>query len=197
MRFKQVGLSLLTTVLILGGSLPAWAANQRSADFEAGHTLGVGLYGLSYDYGWGPISAGATAVTPYQSIYSPLNAPLNLGARVLGRFYQENGLSAGVLGALTFHPGQPGTRASLTPDLGLSVGYDFRPFDFPFALRLNLTLAIQDARITSIDSPTPAPNFFQRLGFGPSTSFEVAWMPSENFELTTGGGTLLGMRLKF
>ena len=117
--------------------------------------------------------------------------------RALGRFYQENGLSAALLGAVTFNPGQPGSRATLRPDLGLSVGYDFREFDFPFALRLNLTLAVNDARVGSIEDPQPVPNFFQRLGFGPSTSFEVAWMPTENFELTTGGGTILGMRLKF
>ena len=36
----------------------AEAATQRSADFSQGNTVGIGLFGLSYDYGLGPVSLG-------------------------------------------------------------------------------------------------------------------------------------------
>lgn len=197
---KNFVLSLLAFGLLCQ---PALAATQRSADFEAGNTVSLGLYGLSYDYGIGWFSAGISAQSPPSATLSnPLSEPIQLSTRLLGRFYQKDGLSAGVLASLHFDPGQPGSRAYLIPDLGLSVAYDFRQYEIPLALRLNLSLAISDRNsyypgMGDSDQSNPTGNFFQKLSFGPGTSLELAWMPSDNFEITVGGGTLMGMRLKF
>lgn len=196
-------LSVLTLAISIGISQPAQASIQRSGDFENGHTLGVGLYGVAYDYGWEFLSVGLSASSsPAATLGNPLSDPLQLSARVLGRFYQQEGLSAAVLAGLQLDPGQPGNRAYLTPDVGLAVGYDFREFDVPFAVRFNLSLAVSQ-QVNSFypsypgEEAPPVGNFLQRVTFGPSTSLEVAWMPSDKLEFTLGGGTLLGMRLKF
>lgn len=179
-------------------STPAQAAIQRSADFNQGSAIGIGIYGLSYDYGIGWFSAGIAAQSPASlNAGNPMNVPLKPSVRLLARFYELEGLSAGVLGGVVYDPGQPGSRAYLTPDLGLGVAYDFRQFNLPLALRLNLTLAVGDARSEYSSPDAPSANFFQRLMFGPQTSLELAWMPSDHLEVTLGGGTLLGMRLKF
>lgn len=194
--------SLLTVCSLLCLTLPAQAAIQRSADFSEGQSLGLGLYGASYDYGIGGFSAGvAISGNVTTSLLPDTYNSLKSSLRLLGRFYQADGLSAAVLGGLQFDPGMPGSRAYLTPDLGVAIGYDFRQFEAPFAVRLNVSLALREDRFYA--SPTPEGssaangNFFQRLGFGPNTSLELAWLPSDNLEVTLGGGTLLGMRLKF
>ncbi|MGV3523273.1 MAG: hypothetical protein ACO1RX_03565 [Candidatus Sericytochromatia bacterium] len=186
-------------------SLPAQAALQRSADFSEGHSIGLGLYGLAYDYGIGGFSAGLSVASAYGSFYSPnLSEPLKPGLRLVGRFYEQDGLSAAALAGLQFDPGYPGNRSYLTPDLGVAVAYDFRQFDVPLAIRMNLSLALREDRTISFltgpsgsEQTQPQGNVFQRLGFGPNTSLEVAWFVNDNFEVTAGGGTLLGMRLKF
>ncbi len=203
--FKKATLTVLAATSLLASTLftgsQAQAAIQRSADFEEGSTIGIGIYGMSYDYGIGFFSAGLSAQSSASLNFgNPMSQPLKPSLRLLARFYQLEGLSAGVLAGATYDPGFPGSRAYLTPDLGLSVGYDFRVHNAPFALRLNLTLAVGDGRgaypINDYDA-LPSGNFFQRLSFGPLTSLELAWMPSEHFEVTLGGGTLMGMRLKF
>ena len=201
MKIKTCLSSLFCAISILALSAgPAPAAIQRSADFIDGHSIGLGLYGMSYDYGIGFFSAGLAAQSPSSMNFSnPLNDPLRPSLRLLGRFYQLEGLSAAVLGGLLFDPGRAGERAYLTPDLGLGIAYDFRQFNVPFALRMNLTLAISDRNVNLYpqDTSIPAPNFFQRLTFGPQTSLELAWLPTDHLEVTVGGGTLLGMRMKF
>jgi len=191
---------IFTLLACLALTLPAQASVQRSADYEQGNTLGIGLYGMAYDYGWEFLSLGlAASSSPTATFGNPLSDPIRLSTRLLGRFYQQDGLSAAALVGLQFDPGRPGTRAYLTPDLGVSVGYDFREFDAPFAVRLNISLALsgQTQLFYPGSEPAPVGNIFQRLAFGPNTSFEVAWLPSDNLEFTLGGGTLLGMRLKF
>ncbi len=187
-------------------SQPAHAAVQRSSDFEAGHTLGVGLYGLSYDYGvsWFSIGLQAGSRSAAQSLYPSSYTTLNLSSRLMARVYQEDGLTAGVIAGLQLDPGSPGDRAYLTPDLGVAIAYDFSQFEWPFVIRMNLTLALSERNtafyggpVSSSDYSQPSPNLLQRLIFGPQTSLELAWLASENMEITTGGGTLLGMRLKF
>lgn len=204
---KGLSLVCLTALTLSFAGFSAQASIQRGADFDDGSSLGVGLYGLSYDYGWEFLSLGlSTASSASSSLSNPLNTSLRINSRVLGRFYQEEGLSAAVLAGVTLDPGTPGGRAYLTPDLGLAIGYNFREFDLPFAVRLNLSLAIsQPSKLSYVYDPyghseplqQPSGHFLQRLTFGPQTSFEVAWMPNDNLELTLGGGTLLGMRLKF
>ncbi|MEZ0368602.1 MAG: hypothetical protein ACAI44_05865 [Candidatus Sericytochromatia bacterium] len=201
-RTKTLLLALsVLTGLGAGLCAPSHAAIQRSADFTEGQTIGLGLYGLSYDYGIGFFSAGLAIQSASSSnLSNPFNNPLKPGLRLVGRIYQQEGLSASVLGGLLFDPGFSGDRPLLTPDLGLGIAYDFRQvFQMPFALRMNLTLGFSDGRnrYTPIDESTPTPNFFQRLSFGPQTSLELAWIPTDHLEVTLGGGTLLGMRLKF
>lgn len=188
-------------------SPPAQAAVQRSSDFEAGHTLGAGLYGLSYDYGisWFSIGVGVGSRTAALSFIPSAYTAMNLNTRLLARVYQHEGLSAGVIAGLQLDPGLPGDRAYLTPDLGVSIAYDFSQFEFPFVVRMNLTMAISDRNFNYPTYPDddsrlvsqPSANLLQRLVFGPQTSLEVAWLASKNMEITAGGGTLLGMRLKF
>ena len=140
-----------------------------------------------------------------QALYPSSYTTLNLSTRMMARVYQEDGLSAGIIAGLQLDPGTPGDRAYLTPDLGVAIAYDFSQFNWPFAIRMNLTLAISDRNVGYVSYPSsgnsdysePTPNLLQRLSFGPQTSFELAWLASENLEITTGGGTLLGMRLKF
>lgn len=187
-------------------SQPAQAAVQRSADFEEGHGLGVGLYGLSYDYGvsWFSIGLQAGSRSAAQSLYPNAYTTLNLSTRMLARVYQQDGLSAGVIAGLQLDPGTPGERAYLTPDLGVAIAYDFSQFEWPFVIRMNLTLALSERSLNPYpsypgndDYSQPSPNLLQRLVFGPQTSLELAWLASKNLEITAGGGTLLGMRLKF
>lgn len=191
--------------LLLASTLaqPAHAAIQRSSDFSQGHAIGVGLFGLSYDYGVGPFSIGAAFSS--DAVYSFASGNrLRPGLRAMWRFMEIDGLSAGILGGVQYDPGTPGNRAYLTPDLGVGMAYNFKIFDLPTALRLNLTLALSASSTryyfgsyptdSSVDEPTP--NFFQRLTIGPMSSLELAFMPSQNFEITLGGGTWLGMRLK-
>lgn len=180
----------------------AQAAIQRSADFSEGSTLGIGLYGLSYDYGIGGFSAGlnvSSSASYGANSYSPFNSPLRPSLRLMGRVYQQEGLSAGIFGGLFFDPGNVGERAYLVPDLGLGIAYDFKQFNVPLALRLNMSVALGDPR-RSYSNPEDSPvsaNFFQRLMMGPNTSLELAWLPTETLEVTLGGGTLVGMRMKF
>lgn len=197
-------LHTLFAALMLSLSLAsnARAAIQRSADFSQGSSLGLGLYGLSYDYGLSAFSAGLAIQSPASgSLGNPLADALRLNLRLAGRFYQQDGLSMAVIGGVLYDPGRSGDRSYLIPDLGLGLAYDFRNFQIPFALRLNLTLAANDTRNRSFPTDPSgaidAPNFLQSLSFGPQTSIELAWLPTDNLEVTLGGGTLLGMRFKF
>ena len=196
---RKLSLSATMTFMILHPA--AKASIQRSADFSEGSSLGVGLYGMSYDYGIGGFSAGlnvSSSASYGANSYSPFNSPLRPSLRLIGRVYQQEGLSAGVFGGLFFDPGNVGERAYLTPDLGLGVAYDFKQFNVPLALRLNMSVALGDGRRGySPDDSQVSANFFQRLIMGPNTSLELAWMPTETLEVTLGGGTLLGMRMKF
>jgi hypothetical protein len=196
--------SLLSVTLALVVSAPAFASTQRSADFTEGSAVGIGLFGLSYDYGLGPVSLGANIGTDLASFNYYGQPALKYNARLLWRVMEMDGLSGGVLAGLQYDPGRPGGRAYLNPDLGFSVAYDFRRFDAPFALRLNVTLGVGSGATNYYPSTpdgsapdTPTANFFQRLTVGPNTSLELAYMPSDNMEITLGGGTWLGMRLKF
>lgn len=179
-------------------AIPAQASIQRSADFSEGQTLGIGLYGISYDYSLWNVSAGAYAVSKqYGSNLSPLfDQSPDLGLRFSVRSYDKEGLSVGWIGGLHVSSennysnttGDYQRRNLLTPDLGLSVAYGFNLWELPLALRLNLTLGF---------SLLERGDLLQRLRFGPQTGFELAWQPREDLEVTLGGGTLMGMRLKF
>lgn len=193
--FFTLSLCLFTGALCANQSVEA--AIQRSADFTQGHTVGVGMFGLSYDYGVGPFSIGSSVSSDavYNMSYS---ARLRPGLRGMWRFMEMDGLSAGILAGIQFDPGTVGGRAYLTPDLGVGMAYNFRLVEIPMALRLNLTLALGNSNNTYYPENTdqPTPNMFQRLTIGPLSSMELAFMPTRNLEITLGGGTWLGMRVK-
>jgi hypothetical protein len=200
LKTLTLSLSLCMAALL---AQPTQAAIQRSSDFSQGHAIGVGLFGLAYDYGVGPFSIGAAFSS--DAVYSfSASSRLRPSVRALWRFMEQDGLSAGILAGVQYDPGSPGGRAYLTPDLGVGMAYNFKIFDLPTALRLNLTLALSNNSTnyyfgsypTDSNTDTPTPNFFQRITIGPMSSLELAFMPSENFEITLGGGTWLGMRLK-
>ena len=195
---RRLFVSALGALALLSTLAPAQAAIQRSADFSEGHALGIGLYGIAYDYSMWGVSAGAYAVTKqYSSSLTPIfeQSP-ELGLRLLARSYDKDGLSVGWVGGLhvssrnDYSDVTQGYRQRniLTPDLGLSVAYGFNLWEMPLALRMNLTLGF---------SLLERGDFFQRLKFGPQTGLELAWQPRQDLEVTVGGGTLLGMRLKF
>lgn len=203
MKFRTWSLSFaLLASLVMANE--AQASIQRSADFAQGNTIGLGLFGLSYDYGLGPISLGLMATTPLPTIpglsnnsYQPY---LKLSTRAVWRMFESDNLSAGLLVGLEYDPGNPGSRSWLTPDVGFAVAYGFKIFEVPIALRLNVTVAASrntqyysDLDTTSL----PSRNFLQQLTVGPNTSLELAFKPNENLELTLGGGTVVGMRLHF
>lgn len=176
---------------------PVQAAIQRSADFPQGHAIGVGMFGLAYDYGIGALSIGSSfsGDATYSLSYS---ARIRPALRALWRFMEMEGLSAGVLAGIQFDPGTVGGRAYLTPDLGVGLAYNFHILEIPMAFRLNLTLALGPGSRASYPDTTdqPTPNLFQRLTIGPLSSMELALMPTQNLEITLGGGTWLGMRIK-
>ncbi len=195
---RRLFVSALGALAYLSSLAPAHAAIQRSADFSEGHALGIGLYGIAYDYSMWGVSAGAYAVTKqYSSSLTPIfeQSP-ELGLRLLARSYDKDGLSVGWVGGLHVSSRTDYSdviqdsrqRNILTPDLGLSVAYGFNLWEMPLALRMNLTLGF---------SLLERGDFFQRLKFGPQTGLELAWQPRQDLEVTVGGGTLLGMRLKF
>jgi hypothetical protein len=177
---------------------PVQAAIQRSADFSEGQTLGIGLYGIAYDYSAWNVSVGAYAVSKqYGSNLTPIfDQSPDLGLRFAARSYEQDGLSVGWIGGI--HVSSQNTynntingyqqRGLLTPDLGMSVAYGFNLWELPLAFRLNLTLGF---------SLLERGDVLQRLQFGPQTGLEVAWQPRKDLEVTLGGGTLMGMRLKF
>lgn len=203
----------LSFLMALASPLPVQAALQRSADFSQGSTIGVGLFGLGYDYGLGPFSLGLTATTPLPNLsnlafgsysmhasssFTGYQPYLKLSTRALWRLFESDGLSAGFLVGLEYDPGSPGSRSWLTPDVGFSMAYGFEFWELPMALRLNVTIA--PARTSAyLDSDTNLPprTFLQQLSIGPNTSLELAVKPNDNLEITLGGGTLLGMRLHF
>lgn len=198
-RFRQWILgSLCALGVVCVAQAPTQAAIQRSADFSEGNSLGIGLYGIAYDYSLWNVSLGAYAMTKqYGSNLTPiLDQSPELGLRFLARSYERDGLSVGWVGGLhvSSYKDYSGVtqdyrqRSTLTPDVGMSVAYGFDLFEMPLALRMNLTLGF---------SLLEGGDFFQRLKFGPQTGLELAWQPREDLEVTLGGGTLLGMRLKF
>ena len=205
-----------TCSLTLGlfGANQAQAATQRSADFSDGNTVGVGLFGLSYDYGLGPVSLGFDSnarlnTSAYSYGYGGLNTNLKFSGRTLWRVMETGTLTGAFLAAAHYDPGSIGeNNSAFVPEVGFSIAY--RILDSPFLIRLNTTVGYNHnltAKIwpeptlpgdTSSNTPREVEaNFLQKFGVGPGTSFELAYQPDENSEITVGGGSLIGMRLKF
>ncbi len=214
MKKQMIALAMIGTCL----NLPqAKAATQRSADFYQGSTVGIGLFGLSYDYGLGPISLGVdsnsklnTSLGIFGSGYGGNN--LKFSTRALWNVMQTDKITGAFLIAAHYDPGDIGqNNPAFVPEMGFSIAY--RILDSPFLIRLNTTVGY-NAYLKGYLYPSPSypgelgsdsndrpqeleANFLQKFGVGPGTSFELAYQPDENSEITIGGGSLLGMRLKF
>lgn len=196
---------LLLAALALGlFAEAATASSLQSADFRPGHTMAIGLAGLSYDYAFHNISLGLGVLSGTESKPMPT-------VRGLMRFFEAEGTSAAVLAGVTARPASYGNTQSIAPDLGLSLAHRFafgngnvavagQPLSaFRFTLRVNMTLtaAPRNAFYIVPGDPAPLGNLFQRLNLGPQTSIALAVDQSEHLELTLGGGTLVGMRVIF
>lgn len=194
---------LAAGALGLAFALPAQAATLPSADFKPGQTMGLGLAGLSYDYAFPRVSLGASLAA--SNAWSPNFTHMQLGARAAYRFLQADGLSAAVIGGVTFDPGQPGGRSYLIPDVGLGAAYRFNLAAFPFSVRFNFTLTADQGQATAPYAQYPIDpnavqargNFLQRLTAGPNTMIGFAYHPSDSVEVTLGSGTLVGVRVNF
>lgn len=182
----------------------AGASTLPSADFVPGHTLAVGLSGLSYDYGFPGVSLGVGIQAGND--FKPMPA-----VRSLVRFFQAEGTSAAVIGGVTVLPTAYGTRQSIAPDLGLSLAHRFsfgegevtvggqKVNRLSFIVRVNMTLtaAPRNAFYLDPENPVVQGNLFQRLNMGPQSTVAVAFEQSDHLEFTLGGGTIVGMRVKY
>lgn len=214
-------IAALIMTSILGLALPATAATQRSADFSQGNTVGIGLVGLSYDYGLGPVSLGfdsnsrlTSDLGVYNSTYGGIDGNLKFSTRALWKVMDTEKFTGAFIAAAHYDPGAIGRdNASFIPEAGFSIAY--RILDSPFLIRLNTTVGYHSNLKATVypdnyynpgyggsDTADMEPreveaNFLQKFGVGPGTSFELAYQPDENSEITLGGGSLIGMRLKF
>lgn len=204
---KPTILAALGAFALLALTAPAASASSlQSADFKPGHTIAVGISGLSYDYAFQAVSLGLGVQA------SPQQRPMPM-VRGLVRFFEADGTSAALIAGVAAMPASYGTRQSLAPDVGISLAHRFgfgqgemtvggQPIaDLKFTVRVNMTLtaAPRDAYYIPADDPDPAPlgNLFQRLNMGPQSTIALSFDQSEHLEFTLGGGTLLGMRVKF
>ncbi len=217
-HLKQYTLAL-TAFFVLGMGNQAQAATQRSADFSQGNTVGIGLFGLSYDYGIGPVSVGFDSNSKYTSslgIYTGSGFGgnnLKFSSRALWKVMETEKIIGAAIVAAHYDPGDiGGNNQAFVPEVGFSIAY--RILDSPFLIRLNTTVGYNHNLRGYAGGPygMPAPvapgeepaepqmvdaTFLQKFGVGPGTSFELAYQPDENSEITLGGGSLIGMRLKF
>ena len=191
------------------------AATQRSADFSQGNTVGIGLFGLSYDYGLGPVSLGFDSNAKINSSLSVYGGggfggnTLKFSSRGLWKVMETEKITGAFIAAAHYDPGDIGqNNPAFVPEVGFSIAY--RILDTPFLIRLNTTVGYNSTLkgtvypdySTGINETPAEPreveaNFLQKFGVGPGTSFELAYQPDENSEITLGGGSLIGMRLKF
>ncbi|MEB3198689.1 MAG: hypothetical protein VKP62_15945 [Candidatus Sericytochromatia bacterium] len=185
---------------------PAEASTAPVADFVSGQALGVGLSGVAWDHGFGRGALGLElrSTTPTPDNY---NSRFLAAARGTWRITEDRGLHVGLLGGVTLDPGYGGQRAYLLPDLGVGVAHHFSVLQWPFTLRFNVTLTLdqgqnrggypvpygEDGYATSLATRNP----LQRLTLGPNTTISLAYAASDRYEVTLGGGTLLGLRIKY
>lgn len=211
-----IAFALMTGMMTMNQQ--AQAATQRSADFSQGNTVGIGLFGLSYDYGLGPVSVGFDSnskLTSGLGIYGGglSGNILKFSTRALWRVMETEKFTGAFVVAAHYDPGDIGQNNPVFfPEAGFSIAY--RILDSAFLIRLNTTVGYNstlkgtiyppisyspgDLDNTSNEEPREVEaSFLQKFGVGPGTSFELAYQPDENSEITIGGGSLIGMRLKF
>lgn len=202
-------LAPLTALLAVMLPAPAMAATAPVADFAPGQTLGIGLAGVSWDYGINRLALGAQIGNP-SAWGGGWNSRIRAGARATYRFLDAQDIKVASLAGVEFDPGVPGGRSYLVPDVGLGVAYTFRWNDVPLTARFNVSLTVDQGQqqgalpTPAIYSPdgsvydaTPRGNVFQRLILGPNTMIGVGLTAMERYELTLGGGTLVGLRIRY
>jgi hypothetical protein len=184
---------------------PAVASTAPVADFQPGQTLAVGLSGVSWDHAWPASSVGLELrnTAPLPGGGSRFLA----GGRGQLRLVEIDRLKVATLVGVQLDPGVTGGRAYIVPDVGLAVSYGFNLWQLSLALRFNVSLTVdqgQGGGVMPLGAPAPgmpyAPslgNVFQRLTLGPNTTLSLALTPSDRYELTIGGGTLLGLRVRY
>lgn len=209
MRF---GLRLILRALGLAGigtlalAPTAQAVTAPIADVSTGHMLGVGLAGLSWDHGWQNQALGLE-IRSSSPFPTGSQDRFLLGSRGVWKIGGTSDFSVAAVGGIQLDPGVPGNRAYLVPDAGLGVSYRVKVSDMSIALRFNVTLTLDQGQNTSAVPysvypggyfPTPVSrNLLQRLTLGPNTTLSVALRPEDRYEITLGGGTLLGLRLRY
>ena len=176
------------------------------ADFDEGQTLGIGFAGAAWDYGFSRASLGAYVGNP-TAWGGSWNSRIKAGTRAQWRFLDDTDLKlASILGA-EYDPGPVGGRSYLVPDLGIGVAYRFTWNDLPLVVRFNVSLTVDQGQADAYPLPVassglglsepPRGNVFQRLTFGPSTMIGVGFAATDRYELTLGGGTLVGLRIHY
>lgn len=202
---KHLRLTALATALALSISAPAVAATAPVADFAPGQTLGIGVSGLSWDYGFSKASLGVQIVGR-----NPTGGSDNRfigSARGVWRFANLDELQVGALAGVAFDPGVIGGRSYLVPDLGVTAAYRFVLLQFPLIARFNVSLTVDQGQngyaypgFASSDNSmaeVPRGNLLQRLVLGPNTAVSLAYAPDDRYQLVLGGGTIVGLRVHF
>lgn len=187
-------------------ALPARAATAPIADPPVGQNLALGLSGVAWDLGREGWSAGVEVRNT-----TPLPGPNNrflAGVRGTRRLVELQDLRIAAIAGVQLDPGQFGGRAYVVPDLGLGLAYHFRAWGVPCALRFNVTLAVDQSQgfggptplyppDGSVATAIPQGNWGQRLTLGPNTTGSLSFAPNDRYELVLGGGTLIGVRVRY
>ena len=197
----------LAAALVALTAAPALAATAPTADFDPGQQLGIGLAGVSWDYGFSRASLGVRVGNPNAWGGSGSDARIKGAGRAAWRFIDDGDLKVASLVGLELDPGPIGGRAYMVPDLGLGVAYHLVWNGVGLNARFNVSLTVDQGQnqaggVYPLDGPAPlamAPtgNLFQRLILGPNTMIGVGFDATDRYELTLGGGTLLGLRVRY
>lgn len=202
-------LAPLTALLVLATQAPALAATAPVADFRAGQALGIGLAGVSWDYGFNRLAIGGQIGNP-SAWGGSMNGRIKAGTRATWRFLDAQDIKVASLFGVEFDPGVPGGRSYVVPDVGLGVAYTFKWNDVPITARFNVSLTVDQGQqqgnmpMPALYSPdgggvdlAPRGNVFQRLILGPNTMLGIGLTAMDRYELTLGGGTLVGLRIHY
>lgn len=181
-------LTLLTSLLGLSVSPPAFASLEGRSGLPSGIHVGMGLAGISLDAVAGPIAFGGAVAG-----INGMGSMLIPSVRAIWTVRDGQGLSAGVMATAMSaldtntppYGGTPPVRV-LMGEVGLAVSYRY---DVPDIFGRTLPLTLSPILTFMID-----PN--GNVKFGPQTSLEFAARFTPEAELTIGGGTIVGMRFK-
>jgi hypothetical protein len=192
---------------VLSFAPPALAVTEPIADVQPGQMLGVGLSGLSWDYGWQTHALGLEIRNTSYFPAMPQDRFL-LGSRGVWKLGGTSDFAVSAVGGIQLDPGVPGNRAYLIPDAGLGVSYRLKMGDITLALRFNVTLTLDQGQ-NQQNYPYPiygspdgygvpvTGNLLQRLTTGPNTMLSIALRPDDRYEITAFGRTLLGLRFRY